>query len=153
MKKVVSLSVLSLFMVACASHNTLEESADTINEEPIHYLDLTLEETKGLLKEYWVEVSRKNPRYPMSAVSARQSGCVNLIIGINSDGRASGYRVIKSYPEGVFDNYAIAALTEWQWVAADTNSDKTPVLTTIQLDFSMSESSNRKEAENQCRVG
>ncbi|MEE2002584.1 energy transducer TonB [Alkalimonas sp. MEB108] len=146
MKKAITLSIFSVFLVACASNDKVEVATD----EPIQYMDLTSDDKKELIKEYWVVEKRQEPKYPIDAARKGLSGCVDLIVGINSDGRLGGYKVKKSYPEGVFDEHAAAALTHWKWVATEINSDKTPVLTSIQLDFMVSGSKNKTESENQC---
>lgn len=146
MRKVVILSSFCFFLVGCASTDT----ADTSVKEPIQYLDLTLDDKKELVREYWVVEKRQEPKYPISAAKKGVSGCVDLIIGIKTDGTSGGYKVKKSYPEGVFDKYAATALTNWKWGATAQNSDKIPVLTTIQLDFMVSGSKNTSEAASQC---
>lgn len=146
MRKVVTLSIFSIFLVACASTDTAEIRV----EEPINYIDLTLDSKKELIDEYWVLEKRQEPYYPVSAARKGLSGCVDLIVGINNDGKSGGYKIKKSYPKGVFDKHAAAALTNWKWAAADKNSDAVPVLTTVQLDFMVSGSKNKKEAESQC---
>ena len=145
MSKVIILSIFCVFLVACVSNDKIEVAV----KEPIHYIDLTLEDNKKLLDEYWVIEKRQEPKYPISAARKGLSGCVGLIVSINSDGSSRGYKVNKSYPEGVFDKHAAAALANWKWVAADKNSDNTPVLTIIQLDYMVSGSTNIIEAENQ----
>ena len=146
MRKVVTLSIFSVFLVACVSNDTAEMAV----EEPIQYIDLTLDDKKDLIKEYWVVEKRQEPKYPISAARKGLSGCVDLIVGIKTNGKSGGYKVKKSYPEGVFDKYAAAALNNWKWEATDKNADRKPVLTTIQLDFMVSGSKNKKEAESQC---
>lgn len=146
MRKVVTLSMFSVFLVACASTDTDEMSV----KEPIQYLDLTSDDKKELIDDYWVVKKMQAPKYPSSAAKKSLSGCVDLIVGIKSDGTPGEYKVKNSYPEGVFDKKAEAALIKWKWVAADNNSDNVPVLTTVQLDFILHDSKNIKEVESQC---
>lgn len=146
MKNVVSITIISLFLGACASNDTVQIA----DKSPIEYKDLSLKEQKELVKEYWVIEKRQEPKYPISAARKGLSGCVDLIVGINKDGKTSGYKVRESYPEGVFDDHAAASLKNWKWAATEVNVDKTPVLTSIQLDFMVSGSKNKVEAEKQC---
>ena len=146
MRKEFILSIFSVFLVACASNDKVAVAT----KEPIQYLNLTSDDEKELVEKYWIVEERQAPKYPIDAARKGLSGCVDLIIGINSDGRLGSYRVKSSYPEGLFDENAIAALTQWKWVATETNSDKTPVLTSIQLDFILYGSTNEKELESQC---
>jgi protein TonB len=149
MRKVVTLSIFSVFLVSCASTKTTEPPPVSA-EEPIQYINLTLDDKKELIEEYWVVEKRQEPKYPISAARKGLSGCVDLIVGIKKNGKTGGYKVKKSYPEGVFDKHAAAALNNWKWSAADKNTDKAPVLTTIQMDFMVSGSKNKAEAEKQC---
>ncbi|MEX1669346.1 energy transducer TonB [Zhongshania guokunii] len=149
MKKVVTLSIFSVFLVSCASTKTTE-TTNVSKDESIQYIDLTSDDKKVLIEEYWVVEKRQDPQYPISAARKGLSGCVDLIVGIDKSGKAGGYKVKKSYPEGVFDKYAAAALNNWKWSAAGKNVDKAPVLTTIQLDFMVSGSKNKAKAEKQC---
>lgn len=146
MRKVVSLTLLSVLLGACASNDMVNE----VEIEPVNYIDLSLENQRELAKEYWVVKKKENPKYPISAAKEGLSGCVNLIIGINKEGKLGGYEVKSSYPQGVFDNYAAAALRKWQWTATEKNKHNEPVLTHIQLDFMISNSKNKTEAEKQC---
>ncbi|WP_137225859.1 energy transducer TonB [Shewanella sp. MEBiC00475] len=144
MRKVVSLTLLSMFLGACASNDVPED----VKIEPINYIDLSLDDQRELAKEYWVVQKRKEPKYPISAVREGLSGCVDLIVGINKEGKLNGYKIKSSYPQGVFDNYAAAALNKWQWAATDKNKNKAPVLTSIQFDFMVSGSKNKTEPRN-----
>lgn len=146
MRKVVTLSIFSVVLVACAANDTVEVAT----EDPIQYINLTLDDQKELVNEYWVVENRQEPKYPISAARKGLSGCVDLIVGIKKDGKTGGYKVKTSYPEGVFDKHAAAALNNWKWSATDKNGDKAPVLTTIQLDFMVSGAKNKTEAEKEC---
>ncbi|GAA0810958.1 hypothetical protein GCM10009111_02720 [Colwellia asteriadis] len=146
MRNVVSITIISLFLGACASNDTVQIA----DKSPIEYKDLSLKEQKQLVKEYWVVEKRQEPKYPISAARKGLSGCVDLIVGINKNGKTSGYKVKESYPEGVFDDHAAASLKNWKWSATEVNVDKTPVLTSIQLDFVVSGAKNAKEAKTKC---
>ncbi|ABI40581.1 TonB family protein [Shewanella sp. MR-4] len=139
-------SFFIIVLTLCASNASSAQK----NNNTIEYLDLTSEDKKELLNEYWITDKRVHPEYPIEAAKNGISGCVALVVGINSSGKPSGYKVKKSYPEGVFDNYATAALANWRWKATDKNSDKKPVLTIIQMDFSVSKSPKSAEAIAHC---
>lgn len=149
MINVISITLFSLFLAACASNNT----AQIIDPPPIKYLDLSRIEQKGLVQDFWEVQSRKEPSYPISAARNGLSGCTALIIGINKDGKVLDYKIKNSYPKGVFDNHALAALKKWKWSATEKNIDRTPVLTSIQLDFRVSGANNMEEAKNKCGWG
>lgn len=146
MKKVLTLSIFGLLAVACASN----KSADDALLQPIDYIDLTSHDNKELINNYWIVTKRQDPQYPGNAARNGVSGCVSVIVGINSDGTAGGYKVQKSFPKDVFDDYALAALSQWKWKASKQNTDKEAVLTTIQLDFMVNGSYNKAEAEEVC---
>ncbi|WP_299494457.1 energy transducer TonB [uncultured Shewanella sp.] len=146
MRKVVTLSIFSLFLGACVSNDAVEGVA----ESPVHYIDLTSKEYKERVKEYWVVETSQHPKYPISAARKRVSGCVDVIVGIKKDGRMGEYKVKKSYPEGIFDQSAIAVLKHWKWTSTQENTDSAPVLTTVQLDFMVDGAKNKSEAETLC---
>jgi TonB family protein len=116
----------------------------------LKYLDLSLESQKDLVKDYWVVEKRQDPKYPVTAAKENISGCVDLVVGINQDGKTSGYKIKSSYPEGVFDNNAAASLKKWKWSATEGNVDKTPILMSIQLGFRVGKAKNVKEAKAKC---
>lgn len=118
---------LSLFLTSCATTK--------VQEPQINYLDISGKDQIKLVDEYWTVVKRVEPRYPVSAAMNKISGCVDLIVGIDDTGKAQGYRVRSSYPKGVFDNNAAAALLKWKWQATEKNIANTPVLTSVRMDF------------------
>lgn len=128
LKRIAIVFISALFVISCSS-NTEEDKIDT------QFLDLSSAEHSEVVANYWIVAKRVNPQYPVSAARDGVSGCVDLIVGIGSDGRAEGYKVRSSYPKGIFDDYAAAALSQWEWKASEENIERTPVVTSIQLDF------------------
>jgi len=118
-------------VVSCASTTKVEETK-------IDYLDLSGKEQVKLVEEYWSVTKRIEPRYPVSAAKKGISGCVDLIVGIDQNGKAKGYKIRSSYPKGIFDKNAAAALVKWKWQATEKNKDNMPVLTSVRMDFSTS---------------
>lgn len=57
---------------------------------------------------------------------------------INSQGEVQGYKVVSSYPEGVFDIDAAAAVGLWRWKPTVENTSKQPILTYLKMDFMVS---------------
>jgi TonB family protein len=55
------------------------------------------------------------PRYPKVLQEAGMQGCVLVSFVIRDDGRAEQYKVEDSVPAGMFDQSAIASLTEWRF--------------------------------------
>ncbi|QQX79133.1 energy transducer TonB [Shewanella sp. KX20019] len=129
-----SLSIpLILLLSACTATAT---SSDT-QPAQLNYVDLTLKANKEKLANYWIVATTIEPKYPVSAARDGISGCVDLIVGINSEGKLQGYKVRSSYPQGVFDESAAAAIAKWRWSAAKANPEGKPVLTSYQLDFTL----------------
>ena len=102
MKALYLLLPLSMMLTACSSTSDKQVSDEM--------LDLSSPELRSKAGEYWDVVKRVEPRYPIEAAKRSISGCVELATLINSQGEAQGYKVISSYPEGVFDNNAAAAV-------------------------------------------
>ena len=130
-------------MVSCATTTKVEEPK-------INYLDISGKDQIKLVDEYWTVAKRIEPRYPISAAKNNISGCVDLIVGIDQNGKAQGYKVRSSYPKGVFDKNAAAAMVKWKWQATEKNTDNTPVLTSIRMDFSTSRNPSDPEYLQNC---
>ena len=143
MNKSYLLLPLTLFVVSCATTTKVEEPQ-------INYLDISGKDQIKLVDEYWTVAKRIEPRYPVSAAKKNVSGCVDLIVGIDQNGKAQGYKVRSSYPKGVFDKNAAAALVKWKWQATEKNKNNAPVLTSIRMDFSTSRNPSDPEYLQNC---
>ncbi|ACJ30334.1 TonB [Shewanella piezotolerans WP3] len=139
--------VLIPLLSACAA--TSSPSTDNTSAQ-LDYIDLTAELNKERLDNYWVSYKKVEPRFPLSAAKKGISGCVDLVIGINSEGKAQGYKVRSSYPKGVFDKSAAAAIAKWRWKAAEANPERKPVLTSYQLDFTVNTTRDREKYMAHC---
>lgn len=82
----------------------------------------------------------------------RISGCVEFSLTIGSDGNAVNPTIIKAFPDGVFDVQAARAIKQWKWAQTAENSNKQPVVTTIQHDFVINNSPNYNEAYKACKI-
>ena len=80
------------------------------------------------------------------------SGCVEFSLVIGSNGRAVSPLIIKPFPDGLFDIKATRAIKKWIWSATSSNTKRIPVTTTIQLDFVVKDSINRKSAYKVCKI-
>lgn len=134
------------FLFAC---NSTEPKLDN-NSIPLQYIDLTSSADMSMHNTHWQVTKRIDPRYPSEAARQGLSGCVQVMVGINGNGRMAEYKIKSSYPEDIFDNAAANALSKWRWKASELNANKDPILTIIQLDFMVQGSSNRDEAEKMC---
>ncbi|MDV6315323.1 energy transducer TonB [Idiomarina sp. HP20-50] len=124
-----SIIILSaLFAISCSSGFANKKGGT-------QFLDLSGAEHSELVSNYWLLSKSYPPQYPVSAARKGVSGCVKVVVGIGSDGRAKMFDVRSSFPEGVFDDYAISALRQWRWEATAENVNRTPVLAAINLDF------------------
>jgi len=117
-----------MFLASCGS---------TQVKQPVKldYIDLSKPEQVELVEQYWTNVQRVEPIFPTSEARNHISGCVDLIVGINSQGKVQGYQISSSYPKRIFDNAASTALSKWQWQATAQNKARLPVLTSVRLDF------------------
>jgi len=118
---------------------------------PLNYIDLSGDQYETWEEDqYWTVLTRKEPHYPIDAARERISGCVKLIVGINSEGKMQGYKIESSYPEKVFDKAAASSLAKWTWQATKKNSALQPILTTINLNFSVEGSSYDPKYKENC---
>ena len=131
----------AVLLSACSttSQNTLSEPIDLIGD-------------KKAVLGYWQVDERGAPEYPQQAKTQRISGCVEFALIIDSNGKAINPKIIKAFPEGVFNKQAMKAIKKWKWAPTGTNPDRQPVLTTIQHDFVVRESQNWKEAYSNCKI-
>lgn len=90
----------------------------------------------GALKIYahddwsmWEPIAKKAPQYPRKLFNKEIEGCVNIYFDIDSEGNLGVAKVIKSIPDGVFDKYALKALSAFQYRASEANLSKEPILT------------------------
>jgi len=145
MLKHLSIFILCSLLIACSTTKTNKQAA------PLNYIDLSgdMYDTWGV-DQYWKVLTRTNPDYPISAARERISGCVNIIVGINSEGKMQGYKIKSSYPEKIFDQAAASSLAKWTWKATKKNSALQPIITTINLKFSVEGSSYDPKYKENC---
>ncbi len=86
--------------------------------------------------DYWVTRQdgvyvKVNSRRPMP------SGCGHVVLQyvIDSRGDVFNATVLESEPPGGFDRAALAQLTEWEYVPAESNPGRTPVQVTETVEF------------------
>ncbi|GGO67654.1 energy transducer TonB [Bowmanella pacifica] len=140
--------LLCALMGLSACQSTTELAPEQDNGLP--YLDLTAEQSLKPESPYWQISKHTYPSYPVSAAKDGLSGCVKLAFGINTQGQPEGYKVVASYPPGVFDQKAAQALSQWRWGPGANNSQRQPVFTQTQLDFMVEGAKNLAEAEENC---
>jgi len=133
--------VLASILSACATTN---------QNAPSSHIDLI--GNKDAVLDYWVADKKVAPKYPQRAAKKRISGCVEFSLVIDSNGKATSTKIIKAFPEGVFDIEASRAIKKWVWSPTVTNEDRKSVATTIQLDFVVRDSSNGKSAYKVCKI-
>ncbi|WP_414830449.1 energy transducer TonB [Alteromonas sp. H39] len=153
--KYVPVLLSSVILCACQSADSSDTAASKGPATTIDvsgYPDFTAKADRSKVEEYWVKTTSKNPQYPMHAALDGISGCVEIVYSINASGKPEGYRIVKAFPSGTFENNAMAALARWRWKASETNIDKQPILTSTQLDFVVSNSKNIDQARDACGI-
>jgi TonB family protein len=85
-------------------------------------------------------VTRVEPEYPFAAVQQEMSGAVLLKFDIKPNGRPDNITVLKSKPEGVFDNVAMTALSHWQY---EEHGYEVIAGNVVQLDFLFDQNAER----------
>ncbi|WP_299808459.1 M56 family metallopeptidase [uncultured Shewanella sp.] len=76
-------------------------------------------------------LTRVEPKYPIQAAKAHQSGFVQLKFDISPSGAVSNVSVIESSPEAIFDKSAVTALKQWRYKESAKGLEGAKV----QLDF------------------
>lgn len=142
-------------MACVATHAPESENKNQISLN--HYLDLTIKDGKKLsltkqrmlFYKYWRVKTQKFIR-PRDKTRKVQSGCVQVLVAVSEEGKMSSYGIIKSYPEGLYDEYAIINLKAKTWQPTEFNIVKNPVLTTMQVNMRRSGAANQGEATKAC---
>lgn len=83
------------------------------------------------------------PRYPFEAYSNGITGLVIIKIKLTKDGEVKDPVVIKSTPEGVFDESAVECVKKWEFKPA-TNSSGEPVDSVLKVPIKFEIDSNDK---------
>lgn len=94
-------------------------------------------------------IKRIEPRYPAAAAAEQASGSVLLKFDVDQQGNAINIEVVKSKPEGLFDDSAVDALAQWKYeqhqygVIADNY---------VQLDFMFDDKADKTHLIESIRV-
>ena len=88
------------------------------------------------LDRYWKPV-QSSISFPVSAVRVAQTRCGYVVTRfiIDSNGDVYNAEILESEPAGVFDQSALTALSHWEYEAAETNPDRTPVRVDQKTEF------------------
>lgn len=133
---------MALAMAGCAS-TTKQADTMLMTEAELHNSGAqVLKDANG----YWKAVKRVPPVYPPKQIQNRVSGCVKLEYRIGSDGKMDGYRVVKAFPGDVFVDAVVESMKKTRWQPTAENAAREPVVTSIQLDLRLENSSVSKEA-------
>lgn len=112
MGKTLSLLAAILFLTACANQEPLRKLSDLkISPE-------CREIQKGFIVEPTIKVREGVlPFYPRGLQQRRVDGCVRLLYSILPNGRVEqdSVKVLKSFPENKFENWAEKALKKWSF--------------------------------------
>ena len=134
---------MAIFLAAC-------QNTPSPDNSHLEYLDLSVGDAEQKLKAYWVSSRDPRPYYPEEAINQKASGCTEVKLAIDPDGKARKFTVVSSFPQGLFDATTIESLSKARWKPAATNSQKVPVITRITLDYYVVEGNNFKEAKAIC---
>ncbi len=124
------------------------QSSGRNTKQPSTYLDLT--DGSFDITDYWVregknEESSYSLFFPEELAKRSLKGCAELIFGINSDGKFTGYKPVYSYPDEYVATAAGAHMSTLKWVPGDKNPEGRAVLARAYLVFEM-ENGSRNEA-------
>ena len=100
----------------------------------LHAIDSTQKEAEDA-NSLSTPITRVAPVYPQAAVEGNVEGWVALKFGITKRGTVENILVIESSPEGVFDESAKNALSNWRYSPHDTDE----LTSTVKLAFNLSE--------------
>jgi TonB family protein len=81
------------------------------------------------------KVKHVNPVYPPDALAARIQGVVIVEATIDTEGRVSDAKVLRSIP--VLDNAALEAVRQWEFTPTEFNGVRVPVIMTVTVNFTL----------------
>jgi TonB family protein len=97
------------------------------------------------LPKMWKRVHEAQLRFDTARLREHGYACVSLGYVIEPDGRASTIRVVKSRPQGVFDEAAIEALSKIRFEPGPANEARAPVYSIMSYTASWRSSGNAEE--------
>lgn len=145
-QKLFAVTAVTLIAGCAAQSDRLPEPLLTSD-----FVDLRNSQAEEPMREYWYIQKRVNPGYPVSAARNDVSGCVELTVGIGEKGKMVGYLVNHSYPGETFVESTVKSIRQWQWQPAEANTQRQPVLTTIQLDYIVGENPTDPQYDEECK--
>jgi TonB family protein len=80
-----------------------------------------------------VKIKDVMPVYPATAKSARVGGIVTIEATIDTDGKVSEARVVKSIP--LLDQAALDAVKQWEYRPSTRDGKPVPVVVTVNVNF------------------
>ena len=78
---------------------------------------------------------RVNPDYPLIAIGAKKEGIVILEATVNTEGRVTDVRVLRSEP--LLDKAAVDAVKQWRYSPLQLNGRAEPFILTVTVSFSL----------------
>lgn len=82
-------------------------------------------------------VSRESPQYPPSARRLHMEGTVIVSMVIDVQGKPRHCAIRKAVPEGVFEEYALAAANSYRFVPGKVGGQNVPTLVIVPFHFKM----------------
>jgi protein TonB len=80
-----------------------------------------------------VKIKDVTPVYPATAKAARVGGTVTIEATIDTDGKVSDARVVKSVP--LLDEAALNAVRQWEYKPSSVGGKPVPVVVTVNVNF------------------
>lgn len=130
---------LAVLLAGCASKNSNSPAyfdSFTIKpfpKESCQKVRKSQDEKKPVDDSEVYPIVRAEPRYPDKAIRNGIQGCVKLSFDLLADGSTANIKVTDSYPENVFDQVSINAVTAWKYPRSANELRKK----TIVLDYKL----------------
>jgi TonB family protein len=75
------------------------------------------------------------PVYPPDAFAARITGVIILEVTVDTDGRVSDAKILRSIP--LLDPAALEAVRQWEFTPTELNGTRVPVIMTVTVNFTL----------------
>lgn len=124
MKNIIVIAVTTLLFSCSSTPNLSTEAVDVKPEN---------------LNQYWEMTSQSFSFSSPMDVAKRPKGYVKVLYLIDSDGEVFNPQIVESVPEGVWDDQGLEAVKRMDYRPSDSNTTRSPVYTTTQFHFGISD--------------
>ncbi len=111
MKKISLILLLFFFLSSCVSMTPPKDIACQTTSRNTDQKKITKIDNTANYK--YIAVHKEPPLYPIKAFQEKIEGWVKMEFKVNNEGTVVNLRVVDSYPNNIFDDAALNAVSKW----------------------------------------